>query len=53
MNVEGRKALLALSLLVPAQSIVTVTFFWWSDTVAGKSIAVAGKLWLGGGGGLW
>ena len=46
MNVEGRKALLALLLLVPAQSIVTVAFFWWSDTVAGKIIVVAGKLWL-------
>jgi hypothetical protein len=46
MNVEGRKALLALLLLVPAQSVVTVAFFWWSDTVVGKIIAVAAKLWL-------
>ena len=46
MNVEGRNALLALSLLVPAQSIVTVAFFWWSDTLAGKIIVVACKLWL-------
>ena len=43
---NSKKALLALSLLVPAQSVVTVAFFWWSDTVAGKIIAVAGKLWL-------
>ena len=46
MNAEGRKALLALSLLVPAQSIATTAFFWWSDTVAGKIIVVACKLWL-------
>jgi hypothetical protein len=46
LNANSKKALLALLLLVPAQSIVTVAFFWWSDTVAGKSIAVVGKLWL-------
>ena len=46
MKVECRKALLALLLLVPAQSIVTVAFFWWSDTAAGKIMAVACKLWL-------
>jgi len=46
MNAEGRKALLALLLLVPAQSIVTVAFFWWADTVAGKTLIVTGKLWL-------
>jgi hypothetical protein len=43
---NSRKALLALVLLVPVQSIVTVAFFWWADTVAGKSIVVLGRLWL-------
>ena len=46
MNANSRKALLALLLLVPAQSIVTIAFFWWSDTVAGKIIIVFSKLWL-------
>ena len=46
MNANSKNALLALLLLVPAQSFVTVAFFWWSDTVAGKIVAVAGKLWL-------
>jgi hypothetical protein len=46
MNAEGRKALLALSLLGPAQSIATAMFFWWSKTPTGKFMLVACRLWL-------
>lgn len=46
MTANSRKALLALLLLVPAQSIATTMFFWWPDTVAGKCIIVACRLWL-------
>jgi membrane protease YdiL (CAAX protease family) len=41
-----RRAAIALLLLGPAQSIATTTFFWWPDTVAGKIIVVACRLWL-------
>ena len=46
LSANSKNALLALLLLVPAQSLVTTAFFWWSDTLAGKIIVVAGKLWL-------
>ncbi len=46
MSANSQKALLALLLLVPAQSIATVMFFWWSETPTGKFIFVACKLWL-------
>ena len=46
MNVEGRRALLALLLLVPAQSIATVMFFWQAETPTGKFIFAACKLWM-------
>jgi hypothetical protein len=38
LNAHSRKALLALLLLVPAQSIATMTFFWWPETVAGDPL---------------
>ncbi len=43
---NSRNALLALLLLVPAQSIATAAFFWWADTAAGKIIVVLCRLWL-------
>jgi membrane protease YdiL (CAAX protease family) len=46
LSTNSRKALLALLLLVPAQSMATTAFFWWSNTVAGKIIFVACKLWI-------
>lgn len=38
--------MLALLVLVPAQSIATTMFFWVTDTVTGKFIFVACKLWM-------
>ncbi len=46
MSANSQKALLALLLLVPAQSIATVMFFWWSETPTGKFVFVACKLWM-------
>jgi len=47
VNPNTRKALLALLLLVPAQSIATAMFFWITHTLTGKCIFVACKLWMG------
>src|SRR5271167_1308424 len=46
LSANSRKALLALLLLVPAQSIATSMFFWWSETPTGKFIFVACKFWM-------
>ena len=46
MSAGSRKALIALLLLVPAQSIATTMFFWWPDTLTGKIVIVACRLWL-------
>ena len=46
MSANSRKALIALLLVVPAQSIATVMFFWWSETPTGKFIFVACKFWM-------
>jgi uncharacterized protein len=46
LTADSRKALLALALLAPAQSVATIAFFWWPDTAAGKGIIVACRLWL-------
>lgn len=46
MSANSRKALLALLLLVPAQSIATVIFFWQAETPTGKFIFAACKLWM-------
>jgi uncharacterized protein len=46
LTADFKKALLALLLLVPAQSIATTMFFWWPDTMAGKSAIVFCRLWL-------
>jgi membrane protease YdiL (CAAX protease family) len=46
LSADARKALLALLLLVPAQSIATTAFFWWPDTAAGKGIVIFCRLWL-------
>jgi hypothetical protein len=46
LNAQFPKALFALLLLVPAQSIATAMFFWAVDTPVGKFIFVACKLWM-------
>jgi membrane protease YdiL (CAAX protease family) len=46
LSANSRKALLALVLLVPSQSIATAMFFWRAETPTGKFIFVACKLWL-------
>jgi len=46
LSASSRKALLALLLLVPAQSIATAMFFWWLETATGKFIFVACKVWM-------
>jgi hypothetical protein len=46
MNAPGKKALLALLLLVPAQSIATIAFYWFFDTAAGKISVAALRLWI-------
>ena len=46
MTAASRKALLALLLLVPAQSIATTAFFCWPETLAGKVIIIVSRLWL-------
>jgi uncharacterized protein len=46
MEKQNKQALLALLLLVPAQSLATTTFFWWPDTAAGKGVIIACRLWL-------
>ena len=46
MNVPGKMALLALLLLVPAQSIATIAFYWLFDTAAGKITVVVLRSWI-------
>ena len=46
MNTPGKKALLALLLLVPAQSIATVVFYWHFDIAAGKMAVAVLRLWI-------
>lgn len=46
MNAPGKKALLALLLLVPAQSIATFVFYRHFDTTAGKVTVALLRLWI-------
>ena len=44
---EKRRALIALSLLVPLPSIGTAAaLFWWPELLAGKLIFIAAKVWI-------
>ena len=46
-NSLGRiKALLALILLIPVQSLATIIFFWCSDAIICKSFIMICRLWL-------
>jgi len=43
---KSKNALIALLLLVPAQSIATIAFYWFFDTAAGKISVAALRLWI-------
>ena len=46
MSEKSRNAAIALLLLVPAQSIATIVFYWHFDTAAGKISVAVLRLWI-------
>ena len=46
MSEKSRNAVIALLLLVPAQSIATIGFYWHFDTVTGKISVAVLRLWI-------
>ena len=46
MSRNSRNAVIALLLLVPAQSIATIVFYWFFDTAAGKISVAVLRVWI-------